>query len=92
MAGYRHNSFNEENDMKKYRIFHREWWKENPEWPNGLEPHIGKSHKIGEADTREEAHKMCKEWTDSRAKRFGKQTFERMDRLSDKAEFESNYD
>ncbi len=72
--------------MKKYRIFHREWWKENPEWPNGLEPHIGKSRKIGEADTQTEAREMCAEWNKKRNGRFKK------NRLSDKAEFTSNWD
>ncbi len=21
-----------------YKVFHRTWWKNNPEWPDGLEP------------------------------------------------------
>ncbi len=48
--------------MKKYLIFHREWWQENPAWPNGLEPCIGKPSKIGEADTKAEAREMCRKW------------------------------
>ena len=75
--------------MKKYRIFHRTWWKENPEWPKGLEPHRGKSRKVGEADTREEATTMCTEWDAARKSRFGKTAFARMERLSDRAEFEA---
>lgn len=77
--------------MKKYTVFHREWWKENPAWPNGLEPHIGESRKIGEADTEEEAREMCRTWNDTRKQRFGGAAFKRMERLSDKAEFENNY-
>ena len=76
--------------MAKYRIFHRTWWKENPEWPNGLEPHIGKSRKVGEANTREEAREKCTEWDAARKKRYGKAAFARMERLSDRAEFEGN--
>ena len=25
-----------------YDVFHRTWWKENPAWPDGLEPCPGK--------------------------------------------------
>ena len=25
-----------------YDVFHRTWWRENPAWPNGLEPCPGK--------------------------------------------------
>ena len=70
--------------MKKYLIFHREWWQENPAWPNGLEPCIGKPSKIGEADTKAEAREMCRKWNAQRNKR--------MERLSDKAEFKTNWD
>ncbi len=76
---------------KKYRVFHREWWRENPEWPNGLEPHIGKSKTIGEADTKVEAREMCRKWNNERKQRFGGAAFKRMERLSDKAEFETNW-
>jgi len=27
--------------MTKYNVFIRRWWKNNPSWPNGLEPHMG---------------------------------------------------
>ncbi len=77
--------------MKNYTVFHREWYKPNPAWPNGREPHIGKSRKIGEADTEEEAREMCRNWNDTRKQRFGGAAFKRMEWLSDKAEFENNY-
>mgnify|MGYP003123771928 FL=1 len=78
--------------MKKYSIFHREWWKENPAWPNGLEPCIGEPSKIGEADTKAEAREMCRKWNAERKQRFGGSAFKRMERLSDKAEFKVNWD
>lgn len=28
-----------------YNVFNRTWWKENPPWPNGLEPEAGLSRK-----------------------------------------------
>jgi hypothetical protein len=61
-----------------YNVFHRTWWKENPSWPNGLEPGAGKKMAIGEADTEDEAREMCREW--NKAHKPG--------RYSDKAEFE----
>ena len=29
-----------------YRVFTRTWWRENPEWPGGLEPSPGPKHTI----------------------------------------------
>jgi len=45
-----------------YRIFKRRWWKDNPDWPNGLEPDPSarKTH-ICYADTEDEARRIC--WT-----------------------------
>ena len=61
-----------------YRIFHRTWWKPNPRWPNGLEPHAGKRRTIGFADTEEAARDMCRVWCANH----------KPGRLSDKAEYE----
>lgn len=48
--------------MEKYRCFTRTWWKENPNWPNGLEPKAGpKTYFYGE-HTEEEARKICREY------------------------------
>jgi len=62
-----------------YRIFKRSWWKENPSWPNGLEPAPGRKTHIKYVDTEEEARAFCLEW--NRTHPPG--------RLSIKAEFES---
>jgi hypothetical protein len=48
--------------MKNYKVFHRTWWKLNPEWPDGREPCIGRSYHISWASTEEEARSICKEW------------------------------
>lgn len=61
----------------RYEIFHRTWWKENPAWPNGLEPGVGRSHHIGYVETEEEARDWCKAWCRDHAP----------GRLSDKAEY-----
>lgn len=50
-----------------YRCFTRVWWKDNPSWPNGLEPYPGapKSyHKDAEFDTQAEARAYCREWNE----------------------------
>lgn len=67
------------NTMNNFRIFHRTWWKHNPDWPNGLEPCPGRKIHIGYASTEEEARAMCKSWAKYHAPGD----------LSDKAEYES---
>lgn len=64
--------------MARYRIFTRTWWKENPSWPDGLEPQAGTKHHVKTVDTADEARKFCQEWLDTH----------NPGRLSNKAEFE----
>lgn len=46
-----------------YTIFVRNWWKENPNWPEGLEPDgAARKRKIDEAETEEEAQVICAEY------------------------------
>lgn len=66
---------------RNYKVFHRTWWKRNPNWPDGREPGIGKSHHIGYAETEEEAREMCKLWCRDHAPGL----------LSDKAEYTSDF-
>lgn len=61
-----------------FKIFHRTWWKENPSWPNGLEPCPGKKYYIGKCYEEETARELCKEWNDNNV----------AGRLSNKAEYE----
>jgi len=70
--------------MNKFRIFTRTWWKENPEWPNGLEPCIGPKRTIGKTQTIEAARKMCEQYNSTTALSTARNR-----RLSMKAEFES---
>jgi len=63
----------------KFTIFTRTWWKHNPDWPEGLEPHMGRKTIIGYANTEEEARAMCKDYNDSH----------KPGRLSKKAEYQS---
>jgi hypothetical protein len=63
---------------RHYDVFHRTWWKNNPEWPDGLEPQLGRKTYIARGVTREEALKLCEEY--ARTHKPG--------RLSRKAEFE----
>jgi hypothetical protein len=52
-------------DVNRYVVFHRTWWRRNPDWPNGLEPHPGRKTKIGIAVGIAEAQEMCREWNSS---------------------------
>lgn len=45
-----------------YRTFTRTFWRENPAWPNGLEPCAGPRHYHDDYDTMEEAREACREW------------------------------
>lgn len=45
-----------------YRVFKRRFWKDNPRWPNGLEPHLGRKTIIGYVKTEEEAIQMCRDY------------------------------
>lgn len=63
-----------------YRTFIRTWWRNNPSWPNGLEPHPGRKNYTGHTYQKmEEARAACAEY--SRTNNPGK--------LSRKMEFES---
>jgi hypothetical protein len=48
--------------MKNYRIFTRTWWKNNPNWPNGLEPCPGRKTTLDFASTETEARAICQEY------------------------------
>ena len=65
--------------MDKFKVFHRTWWRLNPDWPNGLEPAPGTKRFITWAYTEEEARAICREWA----------RYHAPGRLSDKAEYEA---
>jgi len=50
--------------MSKFRCFTRTWWRENPKWPNGLEPCAGEVRYKRNAtfETEAEAQEYCREW------------------------------
>ena len=66
----------------KYKIFTRNWWKENSSYPNGLEPDGGarKTH-IAFVDSEEEAREICQAGNSTRPQSWY--------RLSRKYEYES---
>lgn len=52
--------------MNEFRIFTRRWWKDNPSWPNGLEPYAGgRKTTIDHASTYKEAQEICQEYNDT---------------------------
>jgi len=61
-----------------YNVFHRTWWRNNPAWPDGLEPHPGAKTYLARHVTREDAREIAKQYNDSH----------KPGRLSRKAEFE----
>ncbi len=52
------------NNTKRYVIFSRRWWKDNPDWPTGREPHLGRKKFIAWAQYEDDARTICKEWTE----------------------------
>lgn len=45
-----------------YVVFSRRWWKENPAWPNGLEPDSrAPKTKHATCETEAEARGLCRE-------------------------------
>jgi len=62
-----------------YHIFHRTWWRPNPSWPNGLQPHAGVKTYFGTAATEADARAQCAQWNGTHEP----------GRLSRKAEYES---
>ena len=65
-----------------YRVFVRNWWKNNPKWPNGLEP-CGSGRKTTLASsvaTEAEARSICEQYNSTH----------KPGRLSRKAEYMEN--
>lgn len=63
-----------------YRVFVRNWWRENAAWPNGLEPYSGGTqyHLATNVETVEEAREIAQDYNKTHEP----------GRLSRKAEFE----
>ena len=66
--------------VKLYRCFVRNWWINNSDWPDGLEPGPGPSRFLAWASTIDEAQRICKAYNADHSP----------GRLSRKAEFEVN--
>lgn len=63
----------------RYDVFVRNWWRENPKWPDGLEPHAGaRKTYLARNVTREAAYDMCQQYNKTH----------KPGRLSRKAEFQ----
>lgn len=62
----------------RYNVFVRTWWKRNPAWPGGREPHPGRKSYKRYGLTWEEARQFCTEYNNTNPPGF----------LSRKAEFE----
>lgn len=62
-----------------YKTFTRTWWRNNPAWPDGLEPGAGRKHYHSRHMTEAGARAECKEWNSTH----------NPGRLSRKMEYES---
>ena len=60
-----------------YKVFHRTWWRRNPDWPDGREPGAGRPKTIAYVNTEAEAREACSTWNACHDPGF----------LSDKAEY-----
>lgn len=67
---------------KLYRVFVRNWWRDNPSWPNGLEPCAGNRRYIAKNVSYDEARRLCKQYNKTH----------KPGRYSRKAEFEATKD
>jgi hypothetical protein len=47
---------------QSFEVFVRNWWVNNPSWPNGLKPGPGRSTTIAKGCTEAEAQAICREW------------------------------
>ena len=64
-----------------YKVFIRNWWKRNPDYPGGREPHAGRKHTLHKRiATEAEAREICKVYNANHEPGF----------LSRKAEYEEN--
>ena len=64
-----------------YSTFTRTWWSEDPKYPNGLRPDVGrKSYHSRNVQDEDAARQECQEWNATH----------KPGRLSRKMEFESN--
>jgi len=48
--------------MTKYNVFIRRWWKDNPQWPKGLEPHMGRKTYLQHGVNYETARSIAKDY------------------------------
>jgi len=49
-----------------YRVFTRTWWRENPTWPNGLEPDAtGRKTTLARGCTEEEARAIARQYNET---------------------------
>jgi len=65
-----------------YRVFVRNWWRNNPNWPNGLEPSPGQKRYIARNVSYDEARTICSQYNETH----------KPGRFSRKAEFEQTKD
>jgi hypothetical protein len=52
-------------DSKTYNVFTRTWWKRNPSWPDGREPHLGRKKYLRRGVSYAEARQICKQYNDT---------------------------
>lgn len=48
-----------------FHCFVRTWWRRNPSYPRGLEPHAGRKRTLRTVRTEAEARAVCKAYNDT---------------------------
>ena len=51
--------------MPTIHVFVRTWWRENPEFPGGLEPHPGRKNTLVYVQSEQVARDICKDYNDN---------------------------
>src|SRR5262245_24760827 len=51
-----------EETTKYYNVFHRTWWKHNPDWPQGREPGAGRKTYLARHVTWADARAICERY------------------------------
>ena len=50
-----------------FQIYVSNWWKENPDWPNGLEPDGTDKRKLMKGSTEAQAQAVCADYNSTHA-------------------------
>ena len=50
--------------MPTIHVYVRTWWRENPKWPDGLEPHPGRKNTLAYVQSEQVARDICRDYNE----------------------------